>query len=129
MKLTVFCCHNCLYGDADPRAVGKAGSRSADKIEVACSSRVEAIQILKAIETGADGVLVVACPESDCKLIEGSARAGKRVDFAKRLLAETGYEPERVMIKRPARPAAAQLESLVREAEAALGELGAPPPK
>ncbi len=126
MKLTVFCCHNSLYGDNDPRTVGKAAVKGAHKIEVACASRVEAIHILKAIENGADGVLLVACPESDCKLIEGSIRAGKRVDHAKKLLAEIGYEPERVTIKRPARPAAAQLEAIIKETEAEIAKLGSP---
>ena len=123
-NITVFCCYNDLYGDADPRQFGKAMAKSAHKIELACSSRVEPIHILKAIENGADGVLVVACPESECKLIEGSRRAGKRVEQARRLLSEAGIEPERVMIVRPEPPSAPKFSEIFKEAEAAFAKLG-----
>ena len=123
-NLTVFCCYNSLYGPEGGRNGGKAVIKGAHKIEVACGGRIEAIHILKAIENGADGVLVVVCPESECKLIEGSRRAGKRVEAARRLLGEAGVEPERVMLARPEPPSAQKLEALVKEAEAAFDKLG-----
>jgi F420-non-reducing hydrogenase iron-sulfur subunit len=126
-NITIFCCSNSLYGDADPfQAVkDKAKAKNNHKIELACSSRVETIHILKAIENGADGVLIIACPESECKLIEGSRRTGKRVESAKRLLSEIGVEPERVVIVRPPVPAAANFNEIVNEAEAGFSKLGA----
>ncbi|MFA6450164.1 MAG: hydrogenase iron-sulfur subunit [bacterium] len=126
-NITVFCCSNSLYGDADPWQAGKAKAKAknAHKIELACSSRVETIHILKAIENGAEGVLIIACPESECKLIEGSKRTGKRVESAKRLLGEIGVEPERVMIVRPPVPSAPNFNEIVKEAEAVFSKLGA----
>jgi F420-non-reducing hydrogenase iron-sulfur subunit len=124
-NITVFCCSNSLYGDGDPRKMGKAAAGSAHKIELACSSRVETIHILKAIENGADGVLIIACPESECKLLEGSRRAGKRVEHARRLLAEAGLEPERVAIVRPEVPSALKFATIIKEAEAGFAKIGA----
>jgi len=127
-EMTVFCCYNSLYGSSiAAKTAGKAAMKGVHKIEVACSSRVEAIHILKAFENGADGVLIIACPERDCRLMEGSLREGKRVNAARRLLAEAGLEPERIMIVRPDPPTAPKFASIVKEAEAVFDKLGPSP--
>lgn len=54
-----FCCHYCAYAAAD-----LAGSMRLDYppsvkiVEVPCSGKVDPIYVLKALEEGADGVLV-----------------------------------------------------------------------
>ncbi len=73
MNITVFCCHNCLYGGADVRESEKVRADGVNKIELPCSSRLEPLHILKAFESGADGVVVIACPEKVCRLIRGSS--------------------------------------------------------
>ncbi len=52
--------------------------------------------LLKAIENGADGVCVVGCLEGDCHFLTGNLKAKKRVEYAKRLLDETGIGGGRV---------------------------------
>ncbi len=54
------------------------------------------ILLLKAIENGADGVYVVGCLEGDCHFLKGNLKAKKRVEYAKRLLDETGIGGGRV---------------------------------
>jgi coenzyme F420-reducing hydrogenase delta subunit len=63
-----------------------------------CSSTVEVGYLIKLIEQGVDGVLVIACPKNRCQLLTGSAQAEKRVEYARKLLAEVGIEPLRLRI-------------------------------
>lgn len=57
---------------------------------------MNAIQILTAIEEGADGVCVVGCREGICHYINGNIRARQQVEYVKRILESLGIEPERV---------------------------------
>lgn len=120
MNLTAFCCHNSLYDFSENGDTRKIDVKGLHKIEVPCSSRVDPIHILKAFENGADGVLLVACPETRCRMQRGSRMAGKRVDFARQLLKEAGVNPERLMVFRPDVPSAPKLAQIVAEARAAL---------
>ncbi len=58
-EIIAFCCHYCAYAAAD-----LAGSMRLDYppsvkiVEMPCSGKVDPIYILKALEEGADGVLV-----------------------------------------------------------------------
>jgi F420-non-reducing hydrogenase iron-sulfur subunit len=64
-----------------------------------CSGRVEALHLLKALEEGADRVLVLTCPEGRCRYREGSLRAQKRLEYARSLLEEIGLEPSRLELR------------------------------
>ena len=52
--------------------------------------------LLKAFCSGADGVMVAGCEEGSCHFINGNLRAKKRVEYAKKLLEETGVNPDRL---------------------------------
>ena len=65
-------------------------------IKLPCTGRISAIQILAAIEEGADGVCVVGCREGDCHFISGNIKARRQVEYVKRILESVGIEPERV---------------------------------
>lgn len=52
--------------------------------------------MLKALESGSDGVAVVGCPEGDCQYLAGSARAGGRVRQARKILSEIGLGEDRI---------------------------------
>ena len=58
--------------------------------------KLHIIHILRALEDGADGVVVAGCLEGDCHFITGNLQAKKRVMYVKNLLKEIGIEPERV---------------------------------
>lgn len=128
LNITAFCCHNALYGvQQDVRTVKKADVEGVHKIELPCSSRLDPIHILKAFENGADGVVVVACPVEDCKLIEGSSRMVRRIAYTRKLIAETGLEQERLVLYNSDRPAAPKFNELINEARSAFEKLGPSP--
>ena len=67
-------------------------------VKVPCTGRVDVLTMLKAFESGADGVYVAGCLEGECHFLKGNLRARKRVMYLKELLKELGIEPERAAI-------------------------------
>ena len=65
-------------------------------IFVPCAGRVGVVDILKAFVEGADGVLVVQCPEQSCHFLFGSHNAALMVQFTKNILDEIGFESSRL---------------------------------
>jgi len=61
-----------------------------------CSGKLEVFQLTKALESGANGVALFACPEGDCQYIVGSTRGKGRVAYAGRILEEIGLERDRI---------------------------------
>lgn len=51
---------------------------------------------MKAFENGADGVLVAGCEEGSCHFSEGNYMAKRRVNYARQILSEAGFEKERL---------------------------------
>jgi coenzyme F420-reducing hydrogenase delta subunit len=91
-KISLFYCANSL----SPEEIQKCGSGVADvqinAISLPCSGRVNLLYLLKAIETGADGVLLLTCPIGECTYIQGNLRAQKRIEAVDDLLVEAGLE-------------------------------------
>ena len=54
--------------------------------------------LVKAFESGAEGVFIVTCGADHCRSLEGSLRAGRRAEALDSLLAEIGLGPGRVAV-------------------------------
>jgi coenzyme F420-reducing hydrogenase delta subunit len=95
--IVAFCCHYCAYTAAD-----MAGSQrlsyppNVKIIRVPCSSKVDALHIVKAFEKGADGVYVAGCLEGDCHFKNGNSRAARMVEHVQNYMDEIGIERERL---------------------------------
>ena len=59
-------------------------------VKVPCTGRVDILLILKAFETGVDGVYLAGCLEGECHFLRGNLRARRRVEHVKGLLEEVG---------------------------------------
>jgi F420-non-reducing hydrogenase iron-sulfur subunit len=95
--IVAFCCHYCAYTAADMAGSMRLSYPSNVKIvRVPCSGKVDTIHMMKALEKGADGVLVAGCLEGDCHFKSGNSKAARRVTFVQKLLEEIGIEPERL---------------------------------
>jgi F420-non-reducing hydrogenase iron-sulfur subunit len=95
--IVAFCCHYCAYTAADMAGSMRLNYPSNVKIvRVPCSGKVDTIHMMKALEKGADGVMVAGCLDGDCHFKNGNTKALRRVDFVKKLLEEIGIEPERL---------------------------------
>lgn len=67
-------------------------------VKLACSSMVKDVFLLRAFEAGSDAVIVLVCPEGQCRYVEGNIRAKKRVMRVKKLLDEIGLDGRRLSI-------------------------------
>jgi coenzyme F420-reducing hydrogenase delta subunit len=63
---------------------------------VPCSGRINPSFLLRALQNGADGVLVSGCHPGDCHYISGNLAARRKFALIKELLQYAGIEPERV---------------------------------
>ncbi len=64
-------------------------------IKMPCSSMTKDVYLLRAFEAGADAVLVLACPEENCRYAEGGKRARKRIQWVRTILDQIGMDGEK----------------------------------
>lgn len=94
-----FLCNWCSYGAAD--AAGSSRKNYAPNvrvIRVMCTGRVEPEFVLKAFQSGADGVLILGCHPGDCHYKEGNYKALRRYYLFKKVLSQFGIEEERLRL-------------------------------
>jgi coenzyme F420-reducing hydrogenase delta subunit len=96
-KITLFHCINA-FGDADELSVNVNQPCEIKTVKMACSSMVKDVFLLRAFEAGADAVIVMVCPEGQCRHIEGNLRAKKRVAWVGDLLDEIGLDHRRLSL-------------------------------
>lgn len=105
VHIRIYYCRNSVPNGRVPVALAKLGQRADVALEpVPCSGRIDPRYILKAFEGGASKVCLLACPDGECKLLEGNLRAVKRIESARELLEEAGIAPCSVRIFQPKDP-------------------------
>jgi len=95
--IVAFCCLYCAYAAAD--LAGSMRLQYPSNIRIVrtpCTGRLEVEYFLKAFENGADGVIIAGCEEGSCHFKEGNLVAKRRVNYARKLLAESGLEIDRL---------------------------------
>ncbi len=96
-KIVAFLCNWCSYAGADLAGVSRLQyGTNIRVIRVPCSGRVNPLYILKALQNGADGVLVSGCHPGDCHYISGNMVARRKFALIKNMAEYVGIEPERV---------------------------------
>jgi coenzyme F420-reducing hydrogenase delta subunit len=95
--IVAFLCNWCSYAGADLAGVSRLQYPANVRIvRVPCSGRVDPLYIIKALQEGADGVLVSGCHPGDCHYISGNLVARRKFAMLKSFLGYMGIEPERV---------------------------------
>ncbi len=97
-KIVAFVCTYCTYAGAD--LAGTSRLKYAPNVRIVrlpCTGRISPMFILKALQKGADGVLVSGCHPGDCHFTHGNYHARRRWMVFRALLDFTGIPPERVM--------------------------------
>jgi F420-non-reducing hydrogenase iron-sulfur subunit len=129
-EVVVLYCQHGLCDEAKASAWSqKTDGMSVRAVMMPCSSKIEVSYILKMLESGADAVEIVACPEKSCKFLVGSLRAERRVKYVQGLLEKIGYAPERVGISRKLSQSPEKLIELARARADAVRPLGLNPMK
>ena len=96
-KIVAFLCNWCSYAGADLAGVSRIQYPPHIRvIRVPCSGRVNPMFIIKALQSGADGVLISGCHPGDCHYISGNLIARRKFALLKHFLEYMGIEPGRV---------------------------------
>ncbi len=124
----LYVCTNCIPHDGRlPRQWHQQGAHVLVR-QVPCSGKIDGQYLLHALEGGARGLCVVACPKGKCQLAQGNYRAEVRIGTIRRLLTEIGIEPERAeLLHIGPDESFDRFNRLVREAVARICALGPSP--
>jgi coenzyme F420-reducing hydrogenase delta subunit len=96
LRIVGFLCNWCSYGGADTAGVGRFKQPTDLRIiRVPCSGRVDPLFVVKALLSGADGVLVSGCHPRDCHYSDGNFYARRRLEMLKRFLPFIGLDERR----------------------------------
>jgi coenzyme F420-reducing hydrogenase delta subunit len=96
-NITLFQCIN-TFAEKTSLPLSSRDEMRIKTVQMACSSMVKDVFLLRAFETGADAVVVLVCPEGHCRYVEGNIRAKKRVEWVKKLLDEIEFDGRRLSI-------------------------------
>ncbi|MFQ5793139.1 MAG: hydrogenase iron-sulfur subunit [Acidobacteriota bacterium] len=99
-KLVGFLCRWCSYTGADLAGTSRIQyPPNLSPIRVMCSGRVDPTFVIKALASGADGVLIAGCHPGDCHYQEGNYKAMRRYRMLLRMLDAFGIERDRVRLE------------------------------
>lgn len=92
-RILGFGCNWCSYAGADLAGVSRLQMPPNFRlVRVMCSGRVDPLFILNALESGADGVIVMGCHPGDCHYISGNLKAERRAKFLDAILEQLGLK-------------------------------------
>ncbi len=98
-RIIAFLCNWCSYAGADLAGISRVQyPPNVRVIRVMCSGRIDPTFVLKALNDGADGVLIGGCHPGDCHYLEGNYKAMRRYKLLTKLLDQIGVERERVRL-------------------------------
>jgi coenzyme F420-reducing hydrogenase delta subunit len=97
LNITIFFCQQLDPNqEVNRRALERELGKQIRFFPLPCSGRIDSLHLMRALESGADKVYVVTCPEGACHYREGNLRAKKRLAFTQGLIEEIGLERERL---------------------------------
>ena len=127
-RIVAFACNWCSYPAADAAGINKMQyPPNARIIRVMCAGRVHPAFVIKALELGADGVLVSGCHFADCHYLFGAKRAAEQFEKAAEITKLLGLEPERVRFEQISAAEAPIFVKVMREFVDDLKKLGPSP--
>lgn len=117
-------CFSCKFGWGYLTDEDALSSKIENWIPIICTGKIDATHMIDAFEEGADGILILGCPEGDCHYQDGNYEAKKRVYLLRRLLESIGIEKERIRIELSIDPEGRRIPQLVKEMSKELAKLG-----
>jgi F420-non-reducing hydrogenase iron-sulfur subunit len=96
-RIVVFACNWCSYPAADSAGINRIQYPPNIRIiRTMCMGRVDPAFVLKALEMGADGVLVSGCHFEDCHYSFGARKAAEQYKKLEKIVRILGFEKERI---------------------------------
>ena len=112
-NIVIFMCNECGQGSANTAGVARMSYNPAFRIiRVQCTGQVGPIQIMDALNNGADAVACVGCCLGACHFFNGNIISMHRIKLLKKVFKELGYSDQFVN----------QYTSRAAEGETAVGD-------
>ena len=128
-KILGFLCNWCSYAGADLAGVSRVQyPPNIRVIRVMCSGRVDPMFVFKALQVGADGVIVMGCHPGDCHYIDGNYEAENKFDMTKKFLELIGFD-NRVRLEWVSASEGTRYGAVVTEFTQQIKDLGPTPVK
>ena len=89
-----------------------------------CTGRIDPEFVLKAFQSGADGVLILGCHPGDCHYKEGNYKALRRFHLLRNMLKQFGIEERRLKLDWVSASEADKFVQTVNEMVESIKELG-----
>lgn len=115
LKIYLFFCSNSLDTDTARRYCAGQKGEELKAISLPCSGKLDLLYLIKAFETGADGVMVITCKQGACRYLEGNLRAARRAEAVDSLLEEIGVGRGRIKVIKPQEEG--DVEHIIREVD------------
>ena len=130
LSITIFFCQQIDPNqDVNRRALERELGKQMRFFPLPCSGRIDPLHLMRALESGADKVYVVTCPEGACRYREGNVRAKKRIAYTQGLIEEIGLERERLELIVTSAGNPVTIDELARELLAREASIGPSPVK
>lgn len=98
--ILVFSCHWCSYSSADQAGLMRMEIDPHFRtVRTMCSARVDPEWVLKAIASGADGIMILAGVPGRCHYEIGNLRTRKRMTLLQMVLKQYGFDENRFQVK------------------------------
>ncbi len=95
-KIIAIVCNWCTYAGADLAGISRIQYPPNVRIvRLPCTGRINPFYVMKALQEGADGVLVSGCHPGECHYLTGNYHARRKFAMLKRYLSYVGMEPDR----------------------------------
>ena len=94
-----FTCNWCSYRAADLAGTSRIKyPPNIRLVRLMCSGRLDPMFVLKALSSGADGVMITGCHPGECHYIEQNFQVQRRVMLLRRTIESLGIVPNRVKL-------------------------------
>jgi len=127
-RIIAFLCNWCTYTGADLAGTSRIQYPPNVRIvRLMCTGAIDPVYLTKALLDGADGVLIGGCHPGDCHYQTGNYKARRRVAILKEILAQVGFDPDRVWLRWISASEGRLFADTVREMVASLKAKGPSP--
>lgn len=124
-KIVAIVCNWCTYAGADLAGISRIQYPPNVRIvRVPCTGRINPFYIVKAIQEGADGILVSGCHPGECHYLTGNLFARRKFAMLKRFLTYIGVEADRAIFTWVSASEGERFAKVIRQVTSAVKALG-----
>jgi len=124
-KIIAIVCNWCTYAGADLAGISRIQyPPNVRLVRLPCTGRINPFYIMKALQEGADGVLVSGCHPGECHYLTGNYHARRKFAMLKRYLSYVGMEADRTMFTWCSASEGERFAQVIKGVTAKVRELG-----